>query len=110
MEAIRRRFRFYQDIYGREPAKIWLYSLRDSVARERIMACLLKASDGNFGDHKSVGDGVSEMRLHFGPGYRLYYAIAENNELLLLLVGGDKSTQESDIQNAKKYWQETKNA
>ena len=109
MEAKRRRIAFYQDGFGREPAREWINSFRDAFIIKRIDARIGRAEAGNFGDYKSVGDGVFEMRMHFAQGYRLYYSIAENNELLLLLAGGDKSDQERDIQNAKKYWKDHQN-
>jgi putative addiction module killer protein len=59
---------------------------------------------GNFGDHRSVGEGVSEMRIDSGPGYRVYFAIDRNDEIILLLVAGNKSSQPKDIAEAKKYW------
>lgn len=62
---------------------------------------------GTYGDHKSVGGGVMEMRIAVGPGYRLYYAL-DGQEVILLLVGGDKSTQSKDIQKAKQYWENHK--
>ena len=77
----------------------WLGSL-DKAARGRIEAHIKRAKSGNFGDHKSVGDGVFEMRINFGPGYRLYYYEVEKT-IYLLLAGGDKNTQEADIRRAR---------
>jgi putative addiction module killer protein len=72
-----------------------------------------RAEDGNFGDHKSIGQGLFEFRIQFGPGYRIYYGI-EDEKIILLLIGGDKSTQAKDISKAKSFWtsykQEKKNA
>lgn len=78
----------------------WLDSLRDRRARARIDDRLLRLADGNAGDTKSVGDGVQELRLHFGPGYRIYY-VWKGDVLIILLTGGDKSTQARDIARAK---------
>lgn len=78
----------------------WLKSLRDRTAIARINARLRRASLGNLGDTAPVGHGVSEMRIFHGPGYRLYF-IREGRTLIVLLCGGDKSTQEKDIQQAK---------
>lgn len=78
----------------------WFESLKDSRTQKRIQARIDRAELGNFGDNKPVGDGVSEMRLFFGPGYRLYYTI-RNDEIIFLLCGGDKSTQATDIKQAK---------
>lgn len=85
----------------------WFNGLRDRTAKLRIAARIERAKNGNFGDHKSVGDGVSEMRLTYGPGYRIYYA--QKGEITyLLLNGGDKSTQENDIARAKAMWEQIK--
>lgn len=77
----------------------WFRSLRDRIARARIQARIDRAEDGNFGDCAPVGEGVSEMRIHHGPGYRVYFK-RQGMELIILLVGGDKSTQAQDIKNA----------
>lgn len=78
----------------------WLATLRDLKAKVRIVARLRQASLDNLGDIKSVGDGVSELRLDIGPGYRLYFTRREQT-LVVLLIGGDKSTQARDIKQAK---------
>ena len=78
----------------------WLDSLRDRKARLRIDDRLRRLADGNAGDTKSVGDGVLELRLHFGPGYRFYYTWRDG-VLIVLLNGGDKSSQARDIAKAK---------
>lgn len=86
----------------------WYNQLKDSKARAKISLRLLQTELGNFGDSKSIGDGVFEMRIHYGPGYRLYYT-NENNEIIFLLIGGDKSTQQQDILQAKKIKREAFN-
>ena len=78
----------------------WLRKLRDDHAVARIQARLLRLSLGNAGDAKPVGEGVSEMRIDYGPGYRIYFK-RRGNELILLLIGGDKSSQDADIKLAK---------
>ena len=79
----------------------WLSGLRDRVAQARISSMLARvAHTGHLGDVKSVGDGVSEMRFFFGPGYRVYF-MRRGEEVILLLAGGDKSTQQRDIEKAK---------
>lgn len=78
----------------------WLDSLRSKPARARILARLQAAQSGNFGDCEPVGDGVSEMRIHYGPGYRVYFT-RRGKVIYLLLIGGDKSTQKRDIKHAK---------
>lgn len=79
----------------------WLKKLRDRKAVLAIAKRLDRAITGNFGDAASVGEGISEMRIFVGPGYRLYYTIRKHT-IILMLCGGDKSTQEKDIQKAKK--------
>jgi putative addiction module killer protein len=79
--------------------KEWLLSLRDAKAKARIAARIARAASGNLGDSKPVGEGVSEMRIDYGPGYRVYYR-RRGNTLVILLCGGDKSTQRSDIRRA----------
>lgn len=74
----------------------WFTKLRDRQARARIQARIDRAELGNFGDCRPVGDGVSEMRIHYGPGYRVYF-VQRGTVLAILLAGGDKDTQENDI-------------
>ncbi len=78
---------------------LWFEQLRDNQAKARIKARLRRAEDGNFGDVKPVAKGISEMRIHYGAGYRLYF-MQSGFEIVLLLAGGDKSTQANDIQTA----------
>ena len=78
----------------------WLGSLRDRRARAKIVVRLERLADGNFGDHKSVKGGVHELRVDYGPGYRVYF-IQRGPVLVILLCGGDKSTQSKDIKQAK---------
>ncbi len=77
----------------------WLRGLRDRLARVRIQARIDRMQDGNAGDVRPVGEGVSEMRIHFGPGYRVYFT-RRGAELVILLAGGDKSSQSDDIRKA----------
>ena len=79
----------------------WRAGLRDSVARKRIGVRIDRLAFGNFGDVKPVGEGVSELRLDFGPGYRLYF-VQRAEVLIVLLCGGDKSMQAADIDRAKR--------
>ena len=101
-----RELQIYQNPNGREPFTEWLES-RDQKTQERIEALLDRLVDGNFGDCKPVGEGISEIRLHFGAGYRIYFGEVENT-IVLLLCGGDKSSQTRDIKRAKTYWHEYK--
>lgn len=80
----------------------WYNKLKDSKAKARIDVRLRRiATQEHFGDCKSVGDGIFELRIDYGPGYRVYYT-QRGEEIILLLIGGDKSTQQSDIEKAKK--------
>ena len=83
----------------------WLRRLRDVQAKVAIIQRVARVEQGNFGDHKSCHEGVWELRIDAGPGYRVYYALA-GNRLVLLLCAGDKRTQDADIQRAVDYWQD----
>lgn len=78
----------------------WFAKLRDTVAKARILVRLRRLTLGNFGEHRDLGDNVSELKFTFGPGYRIYYTV-RNGEIIILLAGGDKSTQSADIAKAK---------
>ena len=77
----------------------WLRGLRDRLARVRIQARIDRMRAGNVGDVKPVGEGISEMRIHYGPGYRVYFT-RRGSRLIVLLAGGDKSSQPDDIRKA----------
>jgi len=83
----------------------WFDSLRDRQARARINARIRRLSLGNFGDVKPIGEGVSELRIDFGPGYRVYF-VQRGQMLVVLLAGGDKHTQDRDIKKALKLARE----
>ena len=95
----------YADAQGKEPFTIWLNSLRDRVGRQRILARVARLVHGNFGDRAPVGEGVHELRLFFGPGYRVYFG-EHSDTVVVLLCGGDKDSQPRDIQQAQAYWRE----
>lgn len=77
----------------------WFAGLKDMQAVRRVQARIDRAEDGNFGDCEPVGEGVSEMRIHYGPGYRVYF-VKRGMEIVILLAGGNKSTQSKDIKTA----------
>ena len=81
----------------------WLNKLRDRQARDRIHKRIDRLSHGNAGDSKSVCQGVYELRIHYGPGYRIYYGRL-GRQIILLLCGGDKATQRYDVKKAIDYW------
>jgi putative addiction module killer protein len=87
----------------------WLMSIRDSRAKSKIIVRVKRLIAGNPGDVKPAGEGVSEMRIDYGPGYRVYYKDM-GKEIILLLCGGDKSTQQSDIKTAKRLVKEYEDA
>jgi len=95
--------KLYQLKDGKVPFYLWLANLRDNRARAKILIRLDRILLGNFGDTQSVGQGISELRVNEGKGYRVYYG-REGKEIVLLLCGGNKATQQSDIELAKKYW------
>jgi len=103
MEVQPRDIRRYITSDGRVPFVEWLDSLRDTKAKTNINKRLDRVSLGNLGDYRSVGEGVCELRIDYGPGYRVYFGQI-GSTIVLLLCGGDKSTQEQDIRRAIEYW------
>jgi putative addiction module killer protein len=101
------RLKHYVNSSGDDLFGAWLDSINDIRTRSRIAARLLRLNNGNFGDCKPVGEGVWELRVDTGPGYRVYYAI-DNGKVILLCEGGDKRTQRSDIKRAILRWQDWK--
>ena len=95
----------YADESGQEPFTEWLYGLRDAIGRKRVLARLSRLEQGNLGDCSPVGEGVSELRMFFGSGYRVYFG-EHGDSLVVLLCGGDKSSQSRDIEQAKTCWKE----
>ena len=93
------------EIEKTEEFEDWIVNLRDKLFRARIFSHISRMEKGNFGDSKPVGEGISELRLFFGPGFRVYYFI-KDCRVILLLNGGDKSTQDKDIIRAKKLLNE----
>jgi putative addiction module killer protein len=94
--------REYLSAEGKSPFREWLDSLT-VVVRARIQARVLRFELGNLGDHKTVGAGVWEARVMFGPGYRIYFG-KDGDAIIVLLVGGDKRSQAKDISRAQEFW------
>ena len=90
---------------GKDVVGDWLAGLRDTRTRAKIAARIARLAAGNFGDCKSLGRGLYEFRIDWGPGYRIYYAMI-GQRCLLLLCGGDKATQAKDIRKARDFWTE----
>ena len=93
----------YQRDDGREPFTEWLNAVRDKLAQARIRERLRRVQTGNFGDCEPVGEGVIELRIHVGAGYRVYFG-RYGSALILLLSGGDKHSQSDDIRRAHEHW------
>ncbi|MGI0495505.1 type II toxin-antitoxin system RelE/ParE family toxin [Alkalinema pantanalense CENA528] len=105
MEATPWNVEVYTTSQGTQPFTEWLNSLKDTQGSNKILLRIRRIQMGNLGDHKFIADGVFELRMQFGPGYRVYFGKVENR-VILLLCGGDKRSQESDIQKALKYWKD----
>lgn len=95
----------YVDHDGKKPFIDWLKKLRDQRARDRIHNQLDRLRLGNTGDLKSLGEGIHELRIHYGPGYRVYFGNT-GKHIILLLCGGSKASQQQDINRARKYWKD----
>ncbi len=105
MESKPRLVNSYVTPDGKTPFKTWIKDLKDKRSKARILQRIDRLRLGNFGDCRSVGSGVYELRLSFGPGFRVYFGLA-GAEVVILLCGGDKASQQQDIQRAHDYWQE----
>lgn len=103
MEAQERELEYYETEDGKHPFRDWLLSLRDKEGRRKIRARIDRVSLGNLGYCEPVGEGVMELKIDFGPGYRVYFGQV-GNKLVVLLNGGDKSSQRRDIKTAHEYW------
>lgn len=107
MESFPYTIAYYLTERGGKPFKAWLDGLKDITARQKVRIRLDRVRLGNLGQNRSVGEGVYELKIDYGPGYRVYYAV-EKKTIVLLLMGGDKTSQRKDITLARKYWQEHK--
>ena len=107
MKVVEKDIRVYETIDGCAPFDDWLVALKDIEARAMVRARINRVRLGLLGDCKSVGDGVFELRIFYGPGYRVYFG-QENDVTVILLCGGDKKSQGKDIEKAKRYWKDYK--
>jgi putative addiction module killer protein len=105
VEATPKELQIYVREDGRAPFSEWLASLQDSKTRAKVRVRLDRLSLGNLGDCHGVGEGVQELRIDYGPGYRVFFGQL-GSTIVLLLCGGDKRTQVRDIEQAKRYWNE----
>jgi putative addiction module killer protein len=92
----------YEQASGKKPFEEWLFGLRDKTVIARIVARLNRVAHGNIGDVKSLGEGLNELRLAFGAGYRVYFTF-DGSTLVVLLSGGDKGSQTRDIKQAREF-------
>jgi putative addiction module killer protein len=102
MEAKPRTLRVYLTAKKQSPFRDWLVGLQDKLGRAAAERRLFQVSQGNLGDFKKIGE-IFELRLDTGPGYRIYFGM-DGLQLVVLLAGGDKSSQSHDIQTATRYW------
>lgn len=102
MEARPRTIRNYKQTDGGEPYAKWFESIKHLPAGKKVAVRIDRAEDGNLGDHRFLGGGFGELRIDFGEGYRVYFG--EDDDILVLLLGGTKATQDRDIAIARFYW------
>ena len=99
---------FYETARGKVPFEKWLVKLKDRQGRALINARLVRLAMGHYGDCKVLAGNIHELRIAYGPGYRVYFSELTSGDIILLLAGGSKRTQEKDISKAKEYWQDFK--
>jgi putative addiction module killer protein len=102
MESRPRKIQIYEGPDGKRPFEDWFNDLQPLRARTTIAVRLDRAERGSLGDWKAIQGGVCEMRIHFGPGYRVYFGF--DGDAIVLLCGGSKASQSRDIKRAVKYW------
>lgn len=107
METEPREVLYYKKEEGVVPFLKWLYSIEDRVTKAKIRIRIDRVAAGDLGDYRSVGDGVNELRLNYGPGYRIYFGF-DGQKIIVILCGGDKGSQNKDIRLAKEYWKNYK--
>ncbi|MBN2325521.1 MAG: type II toxin-antitoxin system RelE/ParE family toxin [Candidatus Omnitrophica bacterium] len=98
------KIQFFKDVKRKSPFREWLNSL-SIKARDRVLSRLYRIQNGNLGDYKRIGTGVFKLRLFFDGGWRIYFG-RDGEEIILLLCGGDKSSQKRDIEKALEYWRQ----
>lgn len=103
MQIKRRTVEYYMTPNGKVPARDWLSAIKDKMTQAILYKRIRQAGEGQFGKTKSVGSGVFEMKIDYGPGFRIYYGI-HGDEIILILTAGSKRTQSADIAKAKTYW------
>jgi putative addiction module killer protein len=107
VEAFLYTISYYLTEAGEKPFKEWIDGLKDIVARQKVRIRLDRVRLGNLGKNRSVGEGVYELKVDYGPGYRVYYGL-DKKTVVLLLLGGDKSSQKKDITQARTYLEDHK--
>lgn len=107
MEATPRRFTKYTTRDGRVPFDDWFHGLRDSFGKGRIIKRLQKVEAGTLGDTDNAGEGVQGLKIHVGPGYRVYFG-QDGPLIVILLCGGEKHGQDRDMATAREYWRDYK--
>lgn len=107
MATNERKIELFITSNAKAPFEEWMRTLRDKASKARIYSRIDRLRLGNFGDCEPIGEGVFELRIHFGPGFRVYFGIV-GAEVVLLLCGGDKGSQSRDIGDAIRYWKEYK--
>ena len=107
MDVLPKTLRLFCTRTGVLPFSEWYMALRDDRAKQKIISRLARVRAGNLGQTNSVGEGVQELKIDYGPGYRVYFGQL-GTEIVILLCGGDKSSQHADIKQAKAYWEEYK--
>ena len=107
VEAFPYTISYYLTAAGGKPFKEWLDGLKDVAARQKVRIRLDRVRLGNIGKNRSVGEGVYELKIDYGPGYRVYYGL-DRKIVILLLLGGDKSSQKKDITQARTFWEDHK--
>ena len=100
---------YYETNKGKAPLIDWLERLKDRKAAAKIMVRIERVKAGNLGTYRTLGEGLHELKIPYGPGYRVYFG-REGNELVILLCGGDKRKQSQDIQKARLFWEDYRRA